>query len=872
MMIPRLAHYEINGHLGSGGMGDVYQATDTRLGRSVALKFLPEAFAHDAERAARFDREAKTLATLNHPCIAAIHGLEEVGGRSFLVMEFVPGQTLGERIGRRPVPLDEALSIARQVAEALESAHEKGIVHRDLKPANIKITPDGQVKVLDFGLAKLVAGEPGGSREAPGAQWTDSPTLTAPMTRPGMILGTPAYMAPEQAKGRPVDRRADVFAFGCLLYEMLTGRPAFDGDNVADTLSRVLQRDPDWTRVPQNVPASVRTLMRLCLEKDPRKRRQAAGDVRVDLEQALAEPRAGAPVVRDGPSRPVRLAWIAAAVVGMAALAIPAAMHLREALPAEWRLQIVTPPTRLPMHFALAPDGRSIVFVASESPSDTAQRLYLRALDETDAQPIAGTDGARSPFWSPDSRSLGFFASEQLHRIDIGGGGAQALAPAPAPQGGAWNEDGTILFAPNTVSPLLRVPASGGESVAATRLDSPRQLGHRQPSFLPGGRQFLFYAQGEPEVSGIYLGSLDGSAPKRLTAADGAGAYLPPDRVLFTQQGALVARRLDVARGDLTGDAVTVLPSAGEDASLGAFSTSSTGIVAYRAGSGSRALMTWFDRAGKVLGQAGDVNGPELSPDERRVAFDRTIRGNRDVWIMDLARGGLTRFTFDAAVDGYPVWSPDGSRIVFESTRSGTFDLWIKPSNGADAEQPLLETPDSEWPLHWSRDGRFLLYQVSDLKTVWDLWALPMTGGDRTPVAVANTPFAERMGEFSPDGRWIAYETNESGRPEIVAQEFPVSSGRRQISTGGGAAPRWRADGREVYFIAPDGKMMAVPVTTTGSTFEAGKPVALFSTQIALQAFKFQYAVSRDGRFLVNNVTAPEATASPITLILNWTP
>ena len=866
-MSRKLAHYEITGHLGSGGMGDVYQATDTKLGRIVALKFLPEAFTHDAERAARFDREARTLASLNHLNIAAIHGFEEADGRRFLVMEFVPGQTLAERIGRTPLPVDEALGIARQIAEALEAAHEKGVVHRDLKPANVKITPDGQVKVLDFGLAKLASDEAVGPGEERAAQLTNSPTMIAQATHAGMILGTAAYMAPEQAKGRPVDRRADIFAFGCLLYEMLAGRPAFDGENVPDILSRVLQRDPDWTLVPPNVPPSIHRLIRLCLEKDPKKRRQAAGDVRIDIEQALTEPMPHVPAVRDRGSRGVNLAGLAVAAVLIAALAIPAMTHLREVPPAEMRLQIVTPPTRLPLHFALSPDGRYIVFVGSGATSDAPQLLYLRALNKTEAQPLAGTDGAQYPFWSPDNRSVGFFASEQLRRIDISGGPSQTLAPAPAPQGGAWNTNDTILFAPNTVSPLLRVPASGGESVAVTQLDVPRQVGHRFPSLLPGGRQFLFYAQGDPEVAGIYLGSLDGPAATRLTASENAATFLAPDRIIFVRQGALVSHRLDAARQELTGDPVTLL------ASVGAFSTSTTGLLAYRAGSSPQGLMTWFDRTGKALGQAGDLlNGSELSPEERRVAGDRTIQGNRDVWIKDLVRGGLTRFTTHAAVDGYPQWSPDGSQVVFESTRKGTFDLWIKPSSGAGTEQLLLESPDSDWPLDWSRDGHFLLYQRSDLKTLWDLWAVPMTGTDRTPFAVANTPFEERMGQFSPDGRWIAYETNESGRQEIVAQEFPRPSGRSQVSTGGGTAPRWRADGREIYFVALDGKMMAVPVTTTGSTFEAGTPVALFSPQIAGQAFKSQYAVSRDGRFLVNTLTTDEATVSPITLILNWNP
>jgi Tol biopolymer transport system component len=870
-------------------MGEVYRAHDTKLRRDVALKVIPETFALDPDRLARFKREAQVLASINHPHIAAIHGFEDSGETHALVLELVGGDTLADRIARGAIPFEEALAIGRQICEALEAAHEQGIVHRDLKPANIKITADGVVKVLDFGLAKLAgpakagqgrpaeAGQggpasaghyvPQGAEASP--DLSQLPTITSPamMTGVGVILGTAAYMAPEQAKGRAADTRCDIWALGCLLYEMLTGRAAFEGESVPDILSKVLQRDPDWTRVPSDVPPSVHRLIRLCLEKDPKKRRQVAGDVRIDIDQALAEPSPAGPSVRARGPHPARLAGIAAAAALTAALAIAAAIHLRETPPAEMRLQIVTPPTRLPLHFALSPDGRYVVFAGSESSADATQRLYLRALDNTDAQPMAGTDGAVYPFWSPDSRSVGFFASGSLKRIDISGGPAQTLAPTPNPQGGAWNTDGTILYAPNTVSPLLRVPASGGESVAVTRLDSPRQLGHVRPSFLPGGRQFLFYATGEPNVSGIYLGQLGGPESKRLTAANSPGAYLPPDRLAFVRETDLVVRPLDAARGELTGDPVTVT------APVGAFSIAATGMLAYRAGGTGRTSMTWFDRMGKALGQAEVLlNAPELSPDEGRVIGDRTVQGNRDVWIEDLVRGGLTRFTFHEAVDGFPVWSPDGSQVIFESTRNGTFDLWIKPSSGAAEEQLLLDTPDTEWPLSWSQDGRFLLFQRSDLKTRWDLWALPMTGADRTPIVVADTSFTERMGQFSPDGRWVAYETNESGRQEIVAQRFPEAGAKWPVSTGGGIAPRWRADGREIYFIAPDGRMMAVPITITGSTFEAGKTEALFSSQIVPQPFKTQYTVSGDGRFLINNLTEEDSAASPITLILNWKP
>jgi Tol biopolymer transport system component len=867
----RIAHYNITAHVGSGGMGHVYQATDTRLGRSVALKFLPEAFAHDKDRASRFEREAKALASLNHPNIAALHGLEEFDGSAFLVMELVPGDTLHERIHGDPMTVDETLSIARQIADALEAAHEKGVVHRDLKPANVKITPEGRVKVLDFGLAKLVTDDAESGRASrPSA--SNSPTLSALATHAGIILGTAAYMAPEQARGLAVDARADIFAFGCVLYEMLTRRAAFEGDNATDILSRVLQRDPDWTLVPSNVPPSVVRLLRLCLEKDPRKRRQAAGDVRLDLEHALIEPAvAPAPAGADR-GRTRRFAWVAVGLVAAAAitLALLAAGYLRNA-PPEMRLQIVTPPTLTPFDFALSPDGRHLAFVATGSSSE-AERLYLRAMNETEARPLAGTEGARNPFWSPDSKSLGFFAFEQVFRIDIAGGPAQPLAPAANPQGGAWSADGTILFAPTTVTSLFRVPASGGALIPATELQSPGQTNHRRPSFLPNSRHFLLNATG-PGQSALYVGSLDAPALKRIAPADGGAELLAPDHLVFTQQGALVARRFDVSREEITGDPVTIANASGggTGAAIG-FSTSASGTLAYRTAKATPPRMTWFDRAGTVLGQGGDLNAPNISPDGRYVAYDRTIAGNRDVWVMDFVRGGTTRFTTNAAIDGFPVWSPDGLRLVFHSQRKGTFDIWTRRFDGAaGTEELLLESTDHEWPVAWSRDGRFLLYQRSDRNfESSDLFALPMTGDNRTPIAVANTPAEERMGEFSPDGRWIAYQTSESGKPEIVVRGFPESQGIVRVSTSGGNGPRWRGDGKEIYFIAPDGKLMAVPITVTGSTLTAGTPVPLFSTQIFPQIFTYQYAVAADGRFLVYNRQLADAT--PITMLLNWKP
>ncbi|MBI4474963.1 MAG: PD40 domain-containing protein [Acidobacteria bacterium] len=497
---------------------------------------------------------------------------------------------------------------------------------------------------------------------------------------------------------------------------------------------------------------------------------------------------------------------------------------------------------------------------------------------------MAGTDGAEFPFWSADSRSIGFFSANKLYRIDISGGPPQPLANFANGRGGAWNAEGVILFGGATPSPIWRVAASGGEPAALTRVDPPRQTNHRFPQFLPDGRHFLFHGQGTPETSGIYLGSLDGSEPKRLTPSDTFGAYLWPDRLVFMREGALITRRLDIARGELTGDPVTLADPVGYDATflLGGFSVSGGGRIAYRAGGAGRRQLTWFDRTGKRLGvaheqDAGNVLGPELSPDGRRVAVQRTTQNNQDVWLMDLARGGSVRFTVDVSNDGFPVWSPEGTRIAFASARKGPYNLYLKPSSGVGAEELLRETASAKIPQDWSKDGRFLLYYEIDPKTNRDLWALEMTGNERKTRVVANTPSEERLAQFSSDGRFVAYETNESGQFEIVVQPFPEPTGKWQVSTGGGTQPRWRADGKELYFIAPDGKLMAASVTTgqnQDSPFDAGRPVALFPIQsvpIGGSIQRPQYAVSRDGRFLINQ-PVEEPTASPITLILNWRP
>jgi serine/threonine protein kinase len=872
----RLGSYEILAPLGAGGMGEVYRARDTKLDRDVALKVLPEAVAADPQRIARLEREAKTLAALNHPNIAHIYGFEASDGIHALVMELVEGPTLADRIAQGAIPLDEALAIAKQIAEALEAAHEAGIVHRDLKPANVKLRFDGTVKVLDFGLAKAL--DP--TTSAP-AGVTQSPTLSLAATQAGLILGTAAYMAPEQARGKAADRRADIWAFGVVLFEMLTGRRAFDGDDLSITLASVLETEPDWNALPSSTPGGIRRLLPRCLQKDPRRRLPAIGEARIQIEDVLS----GAPELLT-PKPPPPLPWWrhivpwAAASVFLAALAVLASMHFREAVPREVRLEITTPPTDNPASLALSPDGQKIVFTAT---SDGEASLWLRSLDSTSAKPLRGTEGGVYPFWSPDSRSIGFFAAGKLKRTDIEGGSVQVLANAPIARGGTWNRDGVILFAGRNTQPIFRVATTGDEPMPVTRV-SATESGHLFPQFLPDGRHFLFYALGRPDTIGIYVGQLDGSAPQRLVEADTAAVYASPGYLLFMRQGTLFSQRFDPVRLTVTGDPTSISDqvAAESDPTAGApVSASATGLIAFRSAAGiSAQQFVWVDRSGTELGRIGrpDVARPEnpaLSPDGRRVVLDRATEGNPDVWVLDLSRGILTRLTSDPGVDVYPLWSRDGDRIVFTSNRQGVFDLYQNPASSAGMEEVLLATPLPKVPHDWSPDGRFLLYSVIDSKTGSDLWALPLEAGNQKPFPVAQTPANERWGQFSPDGKWVAYQSDDSGREEVYLHPFPGPGATVQVSTTGGSQARWRPDGKELFYVALDGRLMAVPISVApgGSVLDPGTPVPLFATHIgpALRGSSRQnYMVSPDGQRFLMNAVVGEGPAAPITLILNW--
>jgi serine/threonine protein kinase len=864
----QLGSHEITALLGKGGMGEVYRARDSKLKREVAIKILPEEFSRNADRVSRFQREAEMLASLNHPNIGGIYDLQESNGSNYLVLELVEGETLQDRIQRGPIPVAEALSIAKQICEALEAAHERGIIHRDLKPANIKLTPDGRVKVLDFGLAKAF-------QEQSPVALSNSPTMMS-ASMPGAIVGTAAYMAPEQARGKNVDRRADVWAFGCVLYEMLTGKPAFDGDSITDILARIIEREPNFGLLDA-VPARIRNICRRCLDKDIRRRFQDIGDVRYELE------------ANDQPLEPAkrssRFTAVIAAVLGLVAigLAIPAAMYLRGTRvdSSEVRLDITTPATTDPVSLAISPDLRKVVFVALQ---DNKSRLWLRSMDSTSAQPIAATDGATFPFWSPDSQNIGFFADGKLKRIDVLGGAPQILANATTGRGGSWGKDDVILFAPVGAGGIYRVSATGGDVKALTQPEGAKHNNHRSPQILPDGRHFIFYAQGSLEGHGEYLGSLDSPEIHKLLDADASVVLVPPDAVAFIRGGTLFAQRFDGAKNVLVGEPFAIAQSVAFDYALTIAALSAgPGAIAYRTGAAlNTGQLEWFDRRGQNLGKLGDADfhgyNPDLSPDGKRVALDTgTIGGGvgGTIWLMEAGRGVNTRLTLDASTNVSATWSPQGDRIVFASNRKGIYDLYLKTAGGGPDEL-LFESGQIKWPESWSADGRYIIYREQHPKSNFDLWALSLE--DHKTIPIANTDFEEREGQFSPDGRWVAYQSNESGRPEIYVQPFPNPTGKWRVSTSGGSQVRWRRDGKELFYISLDEKLTTVPISTAanGNAIDIGTASALFAVHLNLGPVsaiqRQQYVVSADGqRFLVNSPIENQVT-NPITMILNWRP
>jgi serine/threonine protein kinase/Tol biopolymer transport system component len=853
----RLGPYEITGFLGAGGMGEVYRARDTNLDREVAIKVLTAALAGDARYMARFEREAKLLASLNHPNIATIYGIEQ----GAIVMELVVGENL-----RGPLPLEEAIPVARQIAVGLEAAHEGGVVHRDLKPANIKVTPSGVVKLLDFGLAKSASGSSADS--SPPTSPSSSPPFSPVATQGGTIMGTAAYMSPEQARGKPVDKRADIWAFGVVLYELLTGRQLLSGvENIATALDNL----------PAETPPNIRRLLARCLRKDVNTRLRDIGEARLlldDPEEALRAPEYTTAVRRTN-----RLPWSVAAAAIIGALAF-GGLWLRPKEQAQAIRLSVVPPEKTSFSAislpAVSPDGRHLAFVAGP---EGKPELWIRDLDTLSARGVPGTEGAVDPFWSPDSRYVAFFVPGKLKKVAIDGSPAVTLCDAADGRGGSWSRNDVILFAPNFAAPLSRVSAAGGTVAPVTALDTANgESSHRFPWFLPDGRHFLYTARSDqPEKTTVYAGALDSKDRRMVVAAASNVAWSPPGYLLYMRERTLMGQAFDASALRTTGQPFAIaqqvdyLPGSIQ----GQFAVSPGGVLAYLSGGGTlHSQMTWLDRAGASLGtvgQPGIMQGPALSPDGRTVVVDRLdgSAGTYDIWLRDLAGGSESRLTFDPANEMFPVWSPDGSRILYSSDRNGKYGLYQQAATGGGNPHLLYETTGVTLATDWPDDHTILFFNTA-LKTGNDLWILRLTGLRPVPpedaVPVLRTAVSESQGKLSPDGRWLAYESSETSSPNIYVQTFPGKESKWQVSSEGGTRPVWRRDGKELFYIGTDNKMMAVEVRS-GPGFEHSIPKALFDVKTARTA---RYDVTRDGqRFLMLGPGEPEANA-PMTVVLNW--
>ena len=844
----RLGPYEILAPIGAGGMGEVYKARDTRLGRDVAIKVSNENFSD------RFEREARSIAALNHSNICHLYDV----GSNYLVMELIDGEPV-----MGPMPLDIALDYARQIADALAAAHERRIIHRDLKPANILITANGVIKVLDFGLAK--------SLEAPASNPESSPTMTISPTRAGMILGTAAYMAPEQARGKAVDKRADIWAFGVVLYEMLTGKKLFNGETVSDILAGVLKEEPDLTAVP----VQVHRLLRSCLQKDPRQRLQDIGDAKLLLEEAPAQSSA--------PARSTSLwVWPAIAVALAVAFAIVIATHLREPAPAEpgsMKFEIPAPEqTHFMTQMALSPDGRLLAFTAAGD--DGTPTIWVRRLDSVEVTPLRQSSTGQPFFWSADSRFIAYNGGGKLTKIDITGGPPQVICDAPQGViGGSWTRDGNIIFGRNGGA-LMSVSAASG--VAQSVVSVPSGDSGALPVLLPDGRHLLYYSASAHKV---LASSLDAKSdaklaePKQVMDSEVGVAFAPSaDRssghLLFLRDSTLMAQPFDLDKLALTGEPVPLAQGIGSSLAHGFFSASSNGVLAYRTGSSGNMRLVWLDRAGKEVGsvgQPGEYVSLALSPDGAHVATSIADGRNQDIWVFDQARNTSARITSDRARDNAPVWSGDGTRIAFSSGPPAMAALLFKPFNSDVKPEVLHEPTQGMIPWAWSRDGRFLIYSAIDPKDGRaHLWTLGLESERKARRLTQSDSFHETQAQFSPDGRWISYTSDESGREEIYVRPFPVKpeDGKTKVSEGGGTYSRWRRNGRELFYFNAD-KMMAVDVSAA-TGFNPGVPKVLFPIRIRGAGGAYHWDVSSDGQRFLVSVTAGERMESPITVVTNW--
>jgi Tol biopolymer transport system component len=884
-----LLHYRLVEKIGEGGMGVVWKAIDTTLDREVAIKVLPDTLVDDDERLARLEREAKLLASLNHPNIAVVHGLHEHGGRHFLVLELVAGDDLTRFLATGALPLGEALDIAGQLAGDLEAAHEQGVIHRDLKPANVMRTPDGRVKILDFGLAKAFQPDPTASGSSP----TMSPTLTSAGTVAGMILGTAAYMSPEQARGHVVDKRADIWAFGALLYEMLTGRQAFAGDTVTDTLASVLKIEPEWNALPPETPAVVRRLLGRCLTKRPKQRLRDIGEARIRIEEAITSPdvEPAAEAAKPAVARPKPVAWLPWIVTAVA-LALAAFFAVRGIATAPERaaprrLMIPVPDSTVfgderAAPPAVSPDGRTIVFGVIEE--DGSNRLWRRPIDEFAGRPLAGTEGAQYPFWSPDSRHVGFFAGGKLKRIEVATGRVQTITDSIYARGGSWNSQGEIIFVPNSNTGVFVTEASGGSVRQLTEPD-PKvpDASHRWPSFLPDGEHFLFVSwtndlSARQELGGVYLASLEGDEePRRIVADASSVDYVPPGFLLLVRGDNLIAIPFDARERRVRGDAFVVGSGVMYNNGTGHafFSTSTEGTLVYVAGIARLpAKLEWYDRAGALLSIVGEPAAYfdlRLAPDSSQaaVAIADPKTGEGEIWVVDLARGVRTRLASGSAFHTDPVWSPAGDRVMYASQEAGGLDFYVRPADGSSQKEPVYVDGTDKELFDWSLDGRYLAYwPVGEGGTRADIWIYSLESQKGEPLLTGEAAYYDAR--FSPETRWIAYVTDESGRPEVIVQGFRGEGGVRvggrwQVSTAGGYRPHWRNDGRELVYEDLQRRIMAVPVEMKPGGLVLGTPRELFKFDAPVIATD---VTDDHQRFLI--ATRDETASEPLHVVLNW--
>jgi Tol biopolymer transport system component len=869
----RLGPYEIVAALGAGGMGEVYKAKDTRLDRVVAIKVLASHLSASPELQQRFEREARAISSLSHAHICTLYDVGHQDGVDYLVMEHLEGESLAQRLARGPLPPEQVLRLGVEIASALDSAHRQGIVHRDLKPGNVVLTKSG-AKLLDFGLAKIAAGPIVGTALDGLTSLPTEAVGGAPLTTEGTLLGTFQYMAPEQLEGKEADARTDIFAFGAVLYEMATGRPAFAGKSRASLISAIMSSSPaPIASVQPLTPPALERVVRTCMAKEPDDRWQTAHDVMLQL-QWIAEggSAAGLPApVAARRARREHLAWAIAAIalIAAGALAFRELARPRPA-PATMRFTITAPTGIRSMGLPrISPDGLTLAFDATDSTGRNS--IWIRPISSLTANPLPGTDGAGRPFWSPDNRFIGFVANGKLKKVPVAGGPAEIVCDTP-PTGsdGTWSRDGVILFDGGDKDPIRRVLASGGVAAAEVASDSTGESAW--PLFLPDGKHFLFTkgVAGKFELAASELGS---RKIKLLGIKVSRVEYSPDGYVLFVRDQSLLAQRFDARRLALSGDPFPVAdPLASTPFGHANFSVSANGVLVYRNSAGSTGRLVWLDRTGRELetvAPPADYRSPALSPDGRRIAIRRRDResNNLDIWIMEPARGTATRFTFDPSNDGNPLWFPDGSHVVYGSDREGgVMGLYVKSASGLGEDEQLCRGHLSIWADDISPDGKYLMFTDFTPETDADLLVMPMEG-DHKPRVFLRTPFTETHAKFSPDGRWVAYSSTESGRPEVYVQAFEGTTGKWQVSTSGGFEPHWRADGKELFFASTDGKLMAVDVKP-GATLEFGVPKALFDMQ-AVPGIRNNFVVAPDGqRFLY---LKPQSEAlTPTTIVLNW--